>query len=383
MKNIFNHSILIAACTLSMFSCSKNEDHKKPLANILKEVETARVSDMQPEKEIILPGDLKAWQEIKIYAKVKGFVKFVNVDRGSKVKKGHVLAILEAPEIHADRDEAKSKLFAAKANLEEEKARFTASQAVYNRLLETSKTPGAVSPNELDQAKAKMLTDSSRVLSAIENINSAQSYFNAKNELVEYLTVKAPFDGVISERNISAGALVGPDEASNTKPMYVLVDSDKLRLTVAIPEVYSSELIDGCKVSFKVSAHPERKFTACLARKSENLQEGIRSMMTEFDVDNKAQTLKAGTFTDVHIPIQRSSKTLFVHKTSVVNSQEKTFVITVQDSITNWVDVKTGNTIDTLVEVFGNLKAGDWVVKKASEEIRTGQKVKIVYKHNY
>jgi RND family efflux transporter MFP subunit len=361
-------------CIIALLGCG-HEEKKEGKSYRVPEIQVDNVLSLRPEKEIILPGDLKAWQETKVYAKVKGFVKDVRVDRGTRVRKGDILAILEAPEIQADRDEARAKLFESQANLDEDNAHFAASKAAFIRLSETSKTPGAVSAFELEQAKAKMLTDSSRVMSGRENIKSAQSYFMAKNELVEYLTVRASFDGVISERNISPGALVGPDEASNSKPMYMLVNSDKLRLTVAIPEVYSSELIDGSKVSFNVSAFPERKFTAVLARKSENLQEGIRSMMAEFDIENKSQMLKAGTYTDIHIPIQRASKTLFVSKKAVVSSQEKTFVIKIEDSTTSWIDVKIGNVVDTLVEVFGDLKAGDWVVKKASEEIKKGQKV--------
>ena len=288
-----------------------------------------------------------------------------------------MLAVLDAPEIRAELDEAKAKLYQAKAELNQFKATFNASKGSYNRILKTSKVNGAVSPNDIDQAFGKYMADSANLMAAHQNITAAQSAFNAKSEIVEYLTVTAPFSGTITERNIFPGTLVGPDEASASKPMFVLENSNKLRLTIAIPEVYANEIQAGCQVHFQVSSIPEKIFEAKLSRNSRSIDESVRSMFAEFDVVNTNHELKKGMYTEVKIPVQRSISTLFVPRKAVVNSMEKTFIIKVDNNMTHWVNVKTGNQIDSLIEVFGNITQQDFIIKNASEEIRDNQHVQV------
>jgi membrane fusion protein (multidrug efflux system) len=376
MKPVIINLIIVAVTLLGIYSCGEKKAEKYAVKPT--DVESARIVKMRPQKKIIIPGELKPWQEIKVYAKVKGFVKSINVDRGSVVKNGEVLAILDAPEIKAELSEAKARLYSSQSTRTEYEAKFHASKINYGRMLQASGVPGAVSPNDLDQAKARMLIDSSSFLSAQENVNAANSYYQSKAEIVHYLTVTAPFSGIITERNVAPGALVGPDEASESKPMYVLENSEKLRLTVAVPEVYANELQDNCKVTFKVSALPDSTFSACLSRSARSLQEGIRSMYAEFDIANKSHQLKKGMYTDVELPIQRTEATLFVPKTSVVSTMEKTFVIVIVDNKAIWKDVRKGNTVEDMVEIFGDIKEGSKVVKVASEEIRDGESLRIV-----
>ncbi|MGA0557262.1 efflux RND transporter periplasmic adaptor subunit [Larkinella sp. VNQ87] len=186
---------------------------------------------MRPSKQIVLPGELKPWNRVSLYAKVKGFIRDVRVDRGSVVRKGQVLAVLDAPEVLSELSQAQAQLQAQEAAINEQMARFRASRLTYNRLVQTSKVEGAVSLHELDQAQARMQADSATVAVATGNIQASRSNYQTKKELRQYLTIVAPFDGVITERNVSAGALVGAGD-SNAKPLFVLEDSRTLRLTV-------------------------------------------------------------------------------------------------------------------------------------------------------
>ncbi|MCE7061646.1 efflux RND transporter periplasmic adaptor subunit [Dyadobacter sp. CY343] len=335
-------------------------------------VELAQVQSLKPAKQIALPGELKAWNKVSIYPKVKGFVKTVNADRGTMVKKGQILAVLEAPEILAELSQAKAQVIAAEANLHEVTTKFRTSALTYSRLVRTNKTEGAVSLNELDIAKARVLTDSSATAVAKGNVQAAKSFMETKAELARYLTVTAPFDGIVTERNISPGALVGPGESA-AKPLFMLEDNTKLRLTLAIPENLSGAVPSKGEVNFTVSASPEKKYKAIYARSSRTLSEENRSMITEFDFNNKSNELKAGMYAQVLLNTERSSNTLFVPVTSVVNSSEQVFVIRDKNKKAEWVPVKRGIVVDTLVEVFGDLHAGDQIVKKASEEYRNGE----------
>lgn len=367
---------LVAGAAITACSTEASEEKKKSTAPETQQVEVVEVQEMRPEKNIVLPGELKPWNRVSLYAKVKGFVRAVQVDRGSWVRKGQVLAQLDAPEVLSEVSQAQAHVQAQEAVLIEQTARFRASKQTYQRLLQTNKVEGAVSPHELEQAQAKMLADSAMVRVAKGNVQASRSTYQTKTELRQYLTITAPFDGIITERNISAGALVGAGD-SNGKPLFVLEDSRTLRLTVAIPESYANQLPDKSSVSFTVNAIPEQTFNARLARSAQSLVEANRSMMAEFDFNNQRNLLKSGMYAEVKLPVERTMSTLFVPKTSVVSSTEKTFVIRVNDNKAEWVPVEKGNVLDSLVEVFGGIHSKETIVRKASEEIRNGQSIKI------
>ncbi|GAB3513625.1 efflux RND transporter periplasmic adaptor subunit [Spirosoma knui] len=364
-----------ASLAVGLASCSSAVSDDKPAKKEpeVQSVAVTTVQSMQPSKRVTLPGELKPWNRVNIYAKVKGYVRDIAVDRGTSVRKGQVLARLEAPEVIAELSQAQAQMQAQEATLVEQTTRARASRLTYQRLVQTAKMEGAVSLNELDQAHARMQADSAMVAVARGTVQAARSNYQAKTELRQYLTITAPFDGVVIERNISPGALVGAGDSG--KPLFVLEDSRTLRLTVAIPESFANQLPAKSAVSFTVNAIPERRFNAQLARSAESLIEANRAMMAEFDVNNAGHELKAGMYAEVTLPVERSAKTLFVPTTSVVSSSEKMFVIRVRDNRAQWVPVQKGNVVDTLVEVFGDLQPGIAIVRTASEEIRDGQAV--------
>jgi len=363
-------SAVFVSCQSAAESESKKEQKKEEAAVI----ETALVQSLQPSKQMTLPGELLPWNKVNIHPKVKGFVKTVQVDRGSFVHKGQILAILEAPEVISELSQAKAQLVSAEAHLSEISTRYTISSNIYNRMLRTNKTKGAVSANELDIAHARVLTDSSAMAVARGNIEVAKSNMGTKSELSRYLTISAPFNGIITERNISPGALVGPGE-SGARPLFVLEDNTKLRLTLAIPENLTGAVPEKGTISFTVPANPEKQYKAIYARSSRSLSEANRSMMTEFDVNNSSHELKSGMYAQVKLQTERTSKTLFVPTTAVVSSSEKVFVIRKNGNKAEWVSVKRGTVIDSLVEIFGDLHEGDQILKKGSEEFRDGQPI--------
>nr|WP_310587506.1 efflux RND transporter permease subunit [uncultured Dyadobacter sp.] len=372
LKSILILLTVAAGTTACHTEAETSEKHEQKAAASELVVELAYVKSMKPAKQIALPGELKPWNKVSIHPKVKGFVRTVNVDRGSVVRKGQILAQLEAPEVISELSQAKAQLNAAEAALHEITTRYQATALTYSRLMRTNRTEGAVSLNELDLAKARAATDSSAMAVAKGNVQAAKSFMETKTELSRYLTVTAPFDGIITERNISPGALVGPGEGG-AKPLFILEDNTKLRLTLAIPENISSAIPNKGEVSFTVPASPEKIYKAVYARSSRTLSEENRSMITEFDVSNRSNELKAGMYAQVQLNTARAGNTLFVPVTAVVSSSEQVFVIRDKAKKAEWVPVKRGIVVDTLVEVFGDLHDGEAIVKKASEEYRNGQ----------
>ncbi|HTF20255.1 MAG TPA: efflux RND transporter periplasmic adaptor subunit, partial [Chryseolinea sp.] len=230
----------------------------------------------------------------------------------------------------------------------------------------------AVSAHELDMSFARMMSDSALANASAQNLEAARAQMASHQQLVAYLQVRAPFDGTITERNISPGDLVGSD---GNKPLFILEDKSRLRLTVAIPENLANALSVNSVVSFTVQADPSKAYEAHYGRSSNSVEEKNRSMMAEFDFVNSDDNLKAGMYAEVKLPVTRNKATLFVPLTSIINSTEGVFLVRINNHTAEWVSVQKGNTLDSLIEVFGPVKEGEQVVKTATEELRNGQTI--------
>ena len=198
---------------------------------------------------------------------------------------------------------------------------------------------------------------------------AAEAAVNAEKEMQSYLRITAPFDGVVTERLVHPGALVGP----GPDPVLLTIQQiSRLRLVVAVPEEYVGGIVEGAKMTFQVPAFPERTYSGTLARVSHALDKGTRTMAVELDVANRDGSLAPGMYPSVKWPVRRSRPALFVPKTSVVTTTERIFVVRNQNGRAEWVDVRKGAAEGDLIEVLGDLKAGDMIVRRANDEIREG-----------
>jgi len=319
-----------------------------------------------------LPGEILPFLSVALHAKVQGYVERIAVDRGSIVKQGELLVELSAPEMKARIAEADSNLQTAQADRIQAQAQLAAAEATSERLKKASETPGAVAANELIQAEKQVDAAQGLVRSREGAIQAADSVVRAEKELEAYLTINAPFDGVVTDRLVHPGALVGP--GSDTA-LVVLQQVSHLRLVVPVPEEEVGEMVPGATVSFRVPAHPDRTYSGKVARIAHALDAKTRTMPVELDVFNRDGSLAPGMFPSVKWPVQTSRPRLFVPASSVVTTSERTFVIRDQNGRAEWVDVKKGVAEGDLVEVLGNLRAGDKVVRRGTDEIHAGSKL--------
>jgi membrane fusion protein, multidrug efflux system len=185
----------------------------------------------------------------------------------------------------------------------------------------------------------------------------------------------APFDGVVTDRLVHPGALVGP---GNDIALLVIQQVSHLRLVVPLPEEDVSGIVNGASVAFQVPAWPERTYSGTVARFSHALDQKTRTMPIELEVMNRDGSLAPGMYPTVRWPVRRARPSLFVPKTSVITTTERTFVIRNQSGHAEWVDVKKGVTEGDLVEVIGNLKPGDSVLRRATDEIRDGMPIQVL-----
>jgi len=316
-----------------------------------------------------LPGEFSPFQIVSLHAKVPGYVDRVLVDRGSAVKRGELLVELSAPEMNAGIAEAESKVEVSEADRLQAEAQLAAAESTYERLKKAAETPGAIAGNELVLAGKQVDAAKALINSRAQASKAAEAVVNSRKDLLSYLKISAPFDGVVTERLVHPGALVGP---GNDIALLTVQEVSHLRLVVSVPEEDVGGIVKGASVSFQVPAWPEQNFSGAISRISRALDPKTRTMPVELDVTNREGSLAPGMYSTVKWPVRRSHPALFVLKTSVVTTTERTFVIRNNNGTAEWVDVRKGVTDGDLVEVMGSLKAGDQVVRRANDEIRDG-----------
>src|SRR6266699_1417878 len=294
-------------------------------------VEVVRVTSKAVERQVKLPGEFQPYLAVSIYAKLPGFVKRVAVDRGSTVKEGQVLITIEAPEMQAQIVEAQSKAQVLVPQRAEAEAKLAGAQSTYDRLKAASATPGVVAENDVVVAQKNVEAAQALVRSYADSIKAAEAQVQAVKDLEQYLTLKAPFDGIITERNVHPGALVGP--GSGATPLLRLHQVSRLRLVVAVPEALVGAMVKGARVPFAVPAYPGETFYGVLNLMAHDLDEKTRSMAAELDVKNPDLRLSAGMYPEVQWPVKRPAPSLLLPPTTIVTTTERTFVVRVKDGV--------------------------------------------------
>jgi len=320
-------------------------------------------------KTIILPAEMLPFLSVGLHAKISGYVDRVLVDRGSFVKEGELLIELSAPELKARIAEAESKVEAAEADRTAAEAQLGGATSTRDRLKDAAKTPGAIAGNELILAEKQVDAAQAVVNARRQASDASRAALENEKALAAYLKITAPFAGVVTDRLVHPGALVGPNSDA---VLLVIQQVSHLRLVVPVPE----EEVDGmplhASVSFQVPAQPGRTYTGTVARVAHALDQKTRTMAVELDVSNNDGSLAPGMYPSVQWPVRHSRRVLWVPPAAIVTTTERSFVIRNKDGKAEWVDVRRGATEGGLVEVIGDLHEGDEVIRRASDEMREG-----------
>ena len=372
-------------------------------------VNVVTVESHELNRQLRLPGELLPFEDVAIYAKLQSFVEQITVDRGSMVKRGQLLARLRAPELDTQRREAEARVSgmqsqkveaqarvaSIRAQRIEAEAKLASDEATFKRMKAASVTPGVVAGNDLEIAERSIEQARARVQALTETERAAQAQIKTFDEseralkeavtsasnIEAYLRITAPFDGVITERNAHPGSLATPTGT----PMLRLQQVSRLRLVVAVPETEVAGINPGAKLNFTLPAFPGETFSGTVSRNSRSLDAKTRTMPIELDVANASGKLAPGMFPEVQWPTRRPQPSLFVPPAAIATTTERSFVIRIRangsESLTEWVDVKRGASMNQkgvdLVEVFGDLAAGDTIAARGTDELRAATKVNI------
>lgn len=358
MKKIYN-TVLSVTLIVLLGACSTKEqkiEEQQGGMNMPMSFETIKLSKSNPSIPVRLPGELFADQEVQIYAKVSSYVQTLKVDVGAKVAQGQVLMTLEAPEIN-------SQLASALSKMKAQEAIYIATKSTYDRTIKAAQTVGAVSQDAIDQITAKKNADEAQYA-------ASKSVYQEIKAIENYLVIRAPFSGIVTERNTDIGAYVGPAGKGSDKPLLVVQKDARLRLVLAIPEAHTPYVQLGDTVKFSAKSIPQKVFTGIVVRKAGALDSKLRAERIEVDVQNQDNLLLPRMIVDANITLQSKESTFFIPKSALVDGNMGVYIMKIVDGKTQKVSVRKGRTNGMTIEIFGNLDVDDEILLKVSEETK-------------
>ena len=323
-----------------------------------------------PTRELVLPGTMQAFEDAPIYSRTNGYVRVWHHDIGSRVHKGDLLAVIAAPELDQQIVQAQAEVASAEQNLK--LAQITAQR--YQGLVDSD----AVSRQSNDAASSSAITQNSTVASARASLNRLL-------ELQSFEHVSAPFDGVVTARNIDVGQLV--DEGSNggtgsgTAPreLFHVSNTRTLRIFVDVPEQDAPYARAGVATNITVAEYPGRIFHGKITRSAQSINLQTRTLMAEVDIDNPKEELLPGAYAQVHLQLPLDRSTLIVPVSALLFRAEGLRIVTLDaEDHAHLTPLTLGRDWGTQVEVLAGLQAGQRIVMVPPDGIIEGEKVRVV-----
>jgi multidrug efflux pump subunit AcrA (membrane-fusion protein) len=341
--------------------------------------------------EVVLPGNIQAFTDAPIYARSSGYLKQWNVDIGGKVKAGEVLAIIEAPELDQQVRQAKAAIQQTQASLDQAIANQQQGKANADMARLTAQrwqnlvTKGAVSRQENDQYQSQYQAQVANVnaleqaiAAARSNIVAAEANLARLQEMQNYETVKAPFDGIVTARNVDVGALINAGNGGAAQELFHLASTSKLRVYVSVPQADSRAAVPGLKSYLTLAEFPGRKFSGELVRTSGAIDPATRTLLTEVDVDNASGELRPGAYAEVHLQIPEGSRSLILPVSALLFRSEGLRVGVVRGGQAQLVPVILGKDYGNSVEIVSGLNEDDSVITNPPDSLTSGTPVQVV-----
>ena len=343
------------------------------------------------QTSLSLPGNLEPMYSASVFARTNGYIEKRFVDIGSHVKAGQTLAIISTPEVDQQLNQARAEVLQAVASLQQSQASLQQAQAnldlarlTRNRYTHLSGTR-AVTPQSVDDAAQAFNARTADVAAANANIAVSQANLQAQKANVQRLTqlqgferVVAPFDGVITARNVEQGDLVSDGGGNGSKDLFSIAQSNVLRVQVEVPQSSALAIKDGQTAVLTVREKPGREYTAAVTRSAESVDLAARTMLTEVQVDNRDGSLVSGMYGEVKFVITQSQPSLIIPTTALVIDKNGTHVVAVTpDDHVHFIPVEVGQDMGSQIEISHGLQGGESLVTNPSDLLSEGQKVSV------
>jgi len=345
----------------------------KEQAEFVPSVRVAPVRSSGPTWPITLPGSTRAFAAANIYARATGYISRREVDIGDRVKAGQLLAEITAPELDHQISQAEATLAQLKAAHQQAQANRDLSNVTWGRdkpLVEK----GWVTPQQGDTDRLNLAAQEAAVAVAQANIKQQEAQLQVLHQQKAYQSVVAPFDGVVTQRNIDVGDLVQADATSGTF-MFTVMHTDVIRVQVYVPQEAAFGLSPGVDASVRVPEMPGRAFPGTVTRLANALQPGSRTLLTEIDVPNPDGALTAGSYCLVDLKIPRKTPSLIVPAAAVIFNQDGLSVAVAENGVAHIRRITTVRDFGTTIEVSDGVREGEQVILNPSVDLTEGQKV--------
>ncbi len=345
----------------------------------------------EPTSELLLPGNIEPLYSANLYARVDGYLDRRNVDIGAKVRSGQVLAVISSPEVDQQLLQARATLAQSEASLQQAKAAFELAKAnaELTRLTKERDLPlgeqHAISQQIVDSAVQSHEARVADVSAATANITAAEANVTANRANVSRLQqmqsferIVAPFDGVITERNVERGDLVSTGNSAVGKPLFSIAQSGTLRIQIDVPQSEAVNIKDGQKASIDVKERLGRPYTGTVIRNAGALNNAARTMLTEVQVDNRDASLLPGMYAQVKFTLSQQRTSLIIPTSSLVVDRGGMHVVTVDASHTiHFVPVTIGKDMGKEVEILNGIQGSESLVASPSDLLNEGEHVEV------
>jgi RND family efflux transporter MFP subunit len=341
--------------------------------NAVPNVRTMTVVEDKAPRTIELPGSMAAFDYTTLFARATGYISVRNVDIGSKVRKGDVLALIAAPDLDQQFDQAKAQLVQLQASVEQAKANAELGRVTSARTSQLV-VKGVSSAQQGDQDRLTFASETAALAVARANVVVQQAAVNRLAQLTDFEQITAPFDGVITSRLIDVGSLVTADANSGT-PLFSIDRTDVLRVRVYVPQTDYFGIKDGDRATVTVPELPDRVFEGKVARNAKALAAGTRTLLTEVDVNNKDGVLTAGLYGIVHFQVRRSNPVVLIPSQAVIFNKDGLSAAVVSNGKVELrkLELEADNGVN--VEVRIGLRPGDRVILSPPANIADGMRV--------
>jgi RND family efflux transporter MFP subunit len=358
---------------------------------LLPEVIVVHPRPAAAQTAVSLPGNLQPLYSASVFARTSGYIASRSVDIGSHVKAGQLLAVISAPEVdqqliqaRADKLEAAAAVAQSKAALKQAQANLGIAHITQERYASLI-GKHAVTQQSLDEADETLTARTADVAAAGANINAAEATLASRKANAERLTqlqdferVAAPFDGVVTARNVEVGDLVNAGSDNGAMSLFGVAQSNVLRVQVEVPQSAALALKIGQQATLTVQERPDRRYVATVTRTAQSIDVAARTMLTEVQVDNSDGSLVPGMYGEVNFDIRATQPSLIIPSTALVIDKNGMHVVSVSaDSHVHFVPVDIGQDQGSQVEISQGLRGGETLVSNPSDLLSDGEKVAI------
>jgi RND family efflux transporter MFP subunit len=330
-------------------------------------VPTVTIMQAQPgpgTEEIVLPANVQAWHETTIYARVNGYVVNWLVDIGAHVKQNDLLATISAPEVDAQLRQTEADLKTAEAN-------YQLALVTAKRWKELVKTE-SVSKQETDEKVSDEAAKAAIVAATRANRDRLK-------DLVEFEKILAPFDGIIASRNTDIGNLINAGSSITSVPLFRIVQSDRLRVYINIPQYYSGNIIRGLTTRLYFIEYPRKVFLAKLLDNANAINVNTRTLLVQFVIDNSDYQLKPGSYTEVHLQFSVNKNNVRLPVSTLIFRAQGAQIATIDNqSRVILKPITVGRNFGDYIEILSGVNPGDKVIINPPDSVFGGEKVKVV-----